>query len=84
MTFPLLRTTCLLLDGLFTGPSAANSATTSYDAMNTNPKSFIGFFSRADENYAVGNIEKGNTHLIADIIAEQTGADLFASSPSPP
>lgn len=37
----------------------------------------VAFFSRAGENYNVGVIEKGNTHIIAEMIAEQTGGDLF-------
>ena len=37
----------------------------------------IAFFSRADENYGVGYIEKGNTHVIAEMIAEETGGTLF-------
>lgn len=40
-------------------------------------KSLVAFFSRADENYAVGYIEKGNTQIVAEIIAARTGADLF-------
>ena len=35
------------------------------------------YFSRAGENYNVGYINKGNTHIMADIIAEATHADLF-------
>ena len=35
------------------------------------------FFSHAGENYAVGNIEVGNTKRIADYIKEYTGADQF-------
>lgn len=37
----------------------------------------IAYFSRTGENYGVGYIEKGNTNIIADMIAEQTGGDLF-------
>jgi flavodoxin len=37
----------------------------------------IAFFSRADENYSVGYIEKGNTHIIAEMIQEEVGGDLF-------
>lgn len=37
----------------------------------------IAYFSRADENYNVGVIDKGNTEIIAEIIAEQTGEDMF-------
>ena len=40
-------------------------------------KSIIIYFSRADENYAVGYIEKGNTEVIAEYIKELTGADMF-------
>lgn len=40
-------------------------------------KILVAYFSRTGENYAVGNIEKGNTHIVADIIAEMTGADTF-------
>lgn len=37
----------------------------------------IAYFSRTGENYDVGYIEKGNTSIVADIIAEQTNGDLF-------
>lgn len=45
--------------------------------METKQKSLVAFFSRADESYAVGYIEKGNTHIVAEMIAAETGADLF-------
>lgn len=45
--------------------------------MESEKKSLVAFFSRADENYAVGYIEKGNTHIVAEMIAAETGADLF-------
>ena len=31
-----------------------------------NKKSLIIYFSRADENYAVGNIDKGNTKILTN------------------
>ena len=37
----------------------------------------VAYFSRTGDNYAVGNIAKGNTHIVADMIAEATGADTF-------
>ena len=40
-------------------------------------KSLIIYFSRADENYAVGYIEKGNTEVVAEYIRDITGADMF-------
>ena len=35
------------------------------------------YFSHAGENYSVGNIEEGNTKLVADYICELTGAARF-------
>lgn len=46
-----------------------------------NKKILVAYFSRAGENYAVGNITKGNTQIVAEIIAQETGADLFEISP---
>ena len=40
------------------------------------------YFSRTGEQYTVGVIEKGNTAIVAGIIAEQTGADLFEVLPA--
>ena len=40
-------------------------------------KSLIIYFSRADENYAVGYIDKGNTEIVAEFVQELTGADMF-------
>ena len=40
-------------------------------------KSLVIYFSRADENYAVGYIDKGNTEVVAEYIKDITGADLF-------
>ena len=37
----------------------------------------VAYFSRADENYKVGTIEKGNTQIIAEYIASEVGADSF-------
>ena len=40
-------------------------------------KSLIICFSRADENYAVGFIEKGNTEIVAEYVRDITNADMF-------
>lgn len=40
-------------------------------------KILVAFFSRADENYNVGYIEKGNTQIIAEMIAGETGGTLL-------
>ena len=47
-------------------------------------KSLVIYFSRADENYAVGYIDKGNTEYIAEFVQEITGADLFKIEPLVP
>ena len=40
-------------------------------------KSIVIFFSHAGDNYSVGNIEVGNTKIVADYISEIKGADQF-------
>ena len=40
-------------------------------------KSIVIFFSHAGDNYAVGDIEVGNTKIVADYITEITGAAQF-------
>lgn len=47
-------------------------------------KSLIIYFSRADENYSVGYITKGNTEVVAEYIQELTGADMFKVEPLVP
>ena len=47
-------------------------------------KSLIIYFSRADENYSVGYITKGNTEVIAEYIKEILGADIFKVEPLNP
>ena len=47
-------------------------------------KVLIAYFSRTGNEYGLGNITKGNTAIIADIIAEQTDADLFEIKPVKP
>ena len=47
-------------------------------------KSLIIYFSRADENYSVGYIDKGNTEYIAEFVQELTGADMIKVEPAVP
>ena len=49
--------------------------------MAAGKKVLVAFFSHTGENYAVGNITKGNTHIIAEMIAESTGGRLFEIAP---
>lgn len=50
------------------------------DIDTADRKILVAYFSRTGENYSVGYIEKGNTHIIADMIAEQVGAEIFEIS----
>lgn len=44
---------------------------------DTKQKALVVYFSHAGDNYSVGVIKVGNTKLIADYIADITGADQF-------
>lgn len=44
-------------------------------------KSIVIYFSRADENYSVGYIDKGNTEIIAEYVRDIVNADLFKVEP---
>lgn len=59
----------------FTAHAQGNTSQTT--DMKNSKKVLVFFFSRTGENYAVGNIEKGNTHIIAEMIAKETGGKLF-------
>ena len=51
-------------------------------AQSTDSKTLVLFFSRTGEQYTVGVIEKGNTAIVAGMIAEKTGADAFEILPA--
>ena len=44
---------------------------------NNKMNKLVIFFSHAGDNYSVGNIEVGNTKIVADYISEITGADQY-------
>ena len=60
-------------------PMEENSEET--DAASGSSEILIVYFSRTGEQYSVGVIDKGNTAIVADMIAEQTGADVFEILP---
>lgn len=63
------------------------------DAVQTSPtnsaqgnKILVVYFTRPGEEYSIGRITKGNTEIIAEMIAQKTDADLFkieAATPYP-
>lgn len=58
-----------------TGCTAQTNKTTKKN-MN-DKKVLVAYFSRADENYNVGTITKGNTQILAEMIGEETKAATF-------
>ncbi len=71
----ILIALCALLTA--TGCNGQNKQKVEQSKNTTMGKSIVIFFSHAGDNYAVGNIEVGNTKIVADYISEITGADQF-------
>ena len=63
-----------------------DTANKSSENVNSSEKRIlVAYFSRADENTGgVGYIEKGNTRILAEMLAEMTKADLFEIKPTKP
>ena len=51
------------------------------DTPSNGSNVLVVYFSRTGEQYSVGVIEKGNTEIVADMIMEKTGADVFEILP---
>ena len=56
----------------------------SVTAFGADKKALVVYFSRAGENYNVGTVQKGSTEILAEMIAKETGADLFKIEPVKP
>ena len=69
-----------VLDGDAEGSDgqAADSAESVDAAAPVGSNILVACFSLADEQYEVGVVEKGNTQIVAEIIADQTGGDTFS------
>lgn len=66
----------LALTSTACGQAKQAKLSTANKAQNSD-KTLVVFFSHAGENYSVGNIEVGNTKIVANYITEMTGADQF-------
>ena len=66
-----------------TGTEPAQTETTGVAEVNESDGSniLVLYFSRTGEQYTVGVIDKGNTAIVAEMIAEKTGGDLFEILP---
>ncbi len=71
----LMTAVALLMSMSCSGSKVQNNAQPT--TVATSGKTLVVFFSHAGDNYAVGNIEVGNTKIVADYISDITGADQF-------
>lgn len=58
-----------------------NNKTENMEISIKDKKTLVVFFSHTGENYSVGNISEGNTHIIAKMIGEATEGKLFEIVP---
>ena len=66
------------------GPEETAETEKTAELEESMKKELIVYFSRAGENWDVGTVEKGNTRIAAEYIAEKTGADVFEIIPVVP
>ena len=62
--------------------AAVEEAETDQEGTEAASDTLVIYFSRTGEQYEVGVIDKGNTAIVAEMIAEQTGADMFEVLPA--
>ena len=62
-------------------PDTVSETGQTTDEPGTGTKILVVYFSRTGEQYSVGTIDKGNTAIVAEMIAEKTGADLYEILP---
>ena len=74
MTKVLVAAIALLMVTGCNGQTTKNQSNTN---KMSNKKSLVVFFSHAGDNYSVGDVEVGNTKIVADYISEIKGADQF-------
>ena len=73
----LMVTSCNAQNNNVETLSATSMKNDKSQKQNNMNKSIVIFFSHAGDNYSVGNIEVGNTKIVADYISEIKGADQF-------
>ena len=62
-------------------PTQAQERTETNEPETDSNDILVVYFSRTGEQYTVGVIDKGNTAIVAEMIAEETGADMFEILP---
>ena len=63
-----------------TEPATAQAS----EKIPADKKILVLYFSRTGEEYGVGNITKGNTAIVAEILARKLNADTFEIKPATP
>ena len=78
LNYIIVLALCMLVSTAYNGSKKQeiNNQETK-EVMNSDKKAIVVFFSHAGDNYAVGNIEVGNTKIVADYISEITSAEQF-------
>lgn len=92
-----MRKTVLLLAGLLLMGSTVNAQEAVTEKEESGTNILIAYISRAGENYGVGEadpdsesaayagyIDKGNTQIVAEYIADMTGGDLYSITTKDP
>lgn len=77
----IMSLTALMLASALHAVSLAQAEPKTDKEMKTDEKVLVVFFSRTGENYAVGDITKGNTRIVAEMIAAATNGELFEIVP---
>lgn len=71
----------LLMSSLQLTSCAQNKNKVNNGKKMNDKKVLVAYFSRAGENYSVGNVKVGNTQIVAEMIAAETNGDLFKIDP---
>jgi len=67
---------------LASGCGGASQDKTPVATPSADKKILVAYFSRTGEEYNVGFIKKGNTEIVAEMIAKRTDADVFKIVPA--
>lgn len=73
----LLMAAALAACGAQTAGRTASETQSSAASSAAKGHILVAYFSQAGEQYDVGVVEKGNTQIVAEMIADETDADLF-------
>lgn len=76
-----LLTGFTLIIGVLFSMTVYGSTESETEEKQSDSDILVVYFSRTGEQYNVGEIDKGNTAIIAEMIADETGADIFEILP---